>query len=262
VEAADRPEPFDRPVVLRRACEFLLVLVWAISDPSFRIHASRYLLAAITHICGDKPVERQLVARKRNTVLPFGVRAGVLRTRGAVSRMSKAKSRRCQKEDEMAQTTEESASAPPQVGETASSKDDAKAEVQQRAEEAKDQAKEKAQEVGKRAQSALRDQLDSRSTQVGYKVTSTADDVGAVGDELRRQGKETPARLADQAAERGERVGRYLQEADADRILMDAEDFGRRQPMAIVAGGLLLGFAAARFLKASSRDRYHGSRSH
>jgi hypothetical protein len=162
----------------------------------------------------------------------------------------------------MAQTTEESASAPTQVGETASSKDDAKAEVQQRAEEAKDQAKERAQEVGKRAQSALRDQLDSRSTQVGYKVTSTADDVGAVGDELRRQGKETPARLADQAAERGERVGRYLQEADADRILTDVEDFGRRQPMAMLAGGLLLGFAAARFLKASSRDRYHGSRSH
>jgi hypothetical protein len=176
--------------------------------------------------------------------------------------METAKSRRLQKEDEMAQTTEESAVAPPQVGEKPSSRDDAKAEVQQRAAEAKDQAKEKAQEVGKRAQSALRDQLDSRSTEVGHKVTSTAGDVGAVGDELRRQGKETPARLADQVAERGERVGRYLQEADADRIVADVEDFGRRQPVAMLAGGLLLGFAAARFLKASSRDRYYGSRSH
>jgi hypothetical protein len=30
----------------------------------------------------------------------------------------------------------------------------------------------------------------------------------------------------------------------------------------MLAGGLLLGFASARFLKASSRDRYYGSRSH
>ena len=32
--------------------------------------------------------------------------------------------------------------------------------------------------------------------------------------------------------------------------------FGRRQPWAVIAGGLALGFAASRFLKASSSRRY------
>jgi hypothetical protein len=80
-----------------------------------------------------------------------------------------------------------------------------------------------------------------------------------VGEELRRQGKEGPAKLADQAADRADRLGSYLQDSDADRILRDVEDFGRRQPWAVVAGGLALGFLASRFLKASSRDRYESS---
>jgi hypothetical protein len=37
------------------------------------------------------------------------------------------------------------------------------------------------------------------------------------------------------------------------------EDFGRRQPWAVIAGGLALGFAASRFLKASSSRRYESS---
>ena len=45
-------------------------------------------------------------------------------------------------------------------------------------------------------------------------------------------------------------------ESDADRILRDVEDFGRRQPLAVAAIGLAAGFAASRFLKASSRSRY------
>ena len=87
----------------------------------------------------------------------------------------------------------------------------------------------------------------------------TAQDVHAVGEELRKQGKDKPAQLADQAAERAERLGSYLKESDADRILSDIENFGRRQPWVIVAGGVALGFLGSRFLKASSRQRYQAS---
>jgi len=73
---------------------------------------------------------------------------------------------------------------------------------------------------------------------------------------LREEGQDGPARAAQQLADRAERVGGYLQESDADRILRDAEDFGRRQPLAVVGIGLFLGFAASRLLKASSRSRY------
>jgi hypothetical protein len=119
-----------------------------------------------------------------------------------------------------------------------------------------DQAKEKAQEAAGQAKGRVREQVDQRSTEAGEQVSSTASDLRSVGEELRKQGKDTPAKLADQAAERTERLGSYLTESDADRILGDVEDFARRQPWAVVAGGLALGFAASRFLKASSSQRY------
>ena len=51
-------------------------------------------------------------------------------------------------------------------------------------------------------------------------------------------------------------MGDYLKGASGDRILRDVEDFARRQPMLVAAAGLALGFAASRFLKASSSRRY------
>jgi hypothetical protein len=118
-------------------------------------------------------------------------------------------------------------------------------------------AQEKAQEAKARAGDRVREQVDQRSTQAGERVNAVAGDARSVGEELRRQGKEGPARLAEQAADRVERLGGYLQGSDADRILGDVEDFGRRQPWAVAAGGLAVGFVLSRFLKASSSDRYH-----
>jgi hypothetical protein len=117
------------------------------------------------------------------------------------------------------------------------------------------QAKDKAQEAKEQAGSRLRDQLDQRSTDAGRQVSGTAEDARGVARHLREQGKEQPAKLAEQAADRADRLGEYLQSSDADRILRDVEDFGRRRPMAIMLGGLAVGFAASRFLKASSERR-------
>ena len=129
-------------------------------------------------------------------------------------------------------------------------------QAREKAAEVADQAREKASEAAGQARGRMREQVDERSSKLGEQVGSTASDLRTVGEELRKQGKDTPAKLADQAAERSERVGRYLSESDADRILGDVEDFARRQPWAVVAGGVALGFAASRFLKASSGERY------
>jgi hypothetical protein len=120
---------------------------------------------------------------------------------------------------------------------------------------ATEQAKEKAQEGAQQAKRTVRDQVDERSTAAGERVGSTATDIRSVGEELRKQGKDQPARLAEQAAERAESLGDYLTRSDGDTILRDIEDFGRRQPWTVIAGGLALGFAASRFLKASSERR-------
>ena len=137
--------------------------------------------------------------------------------------------------------------------------DDSAGPAQEKAKEVAGQAQEKAQEAGQQARDKVRQQVDQRSTEAGERVTATAGDARSVADELRKQGKDAPARYAEQAADRVERVGSWLAESDGDRILRDVEDFGRRNPWAIVAGGLALGFAASRLLKASSTERYRSS---
>ena len=51
----------------------------------------------------------------------------------------------------------------------------------------------------------------------------------------------------------------WLEDSDGDQILGDVEDFARRNPWAVALGGLALGFAASRVLRASSGDRYQSS---
>ena len=122
-------------------------------------------------------------------------------------------------------------------------------------EQAKEKVQETAQQAAGQARGQIRKQVDERSTQAGEQVSSTADDVRSVAQQLREQGKEGPAKLAEQAAERAERLGSYLKQADGEAILRDVEDFGRKQPWAVMAGGLAAGFLASRFLKASSSRR-------
>jgi hypothetical protein len=102
----------------------------------------------------------------------------------------------------------------------------------------------------------VRQEVDTRTTQLGDQIASTAQDVRSVGEELRKQGKDGPARLADQAAERAERVADYMRNADADSLLGELEDVARRRPWAVMVGGLTLGFIASRFIKASGEQRY------
>lgn len=127
--------------------------------------------------------------------------------------------------------------------------------VQETAQRAMGQAQE---QVG-RARGQVREQVDQRLTQAGERAGTTADDLRTVASGLRRIDKDSSANVADQLAQRVEGVGRYLSSADGERILRDVEDFGRRQPWAVLAGGLALGFLASRVLKASSGRRYEGA---
>jgi hypothetical protein len=134
----------------------------------------------------------------------------------------------------------------------------ATAQAKDKAQEVAGQAQEKAQEAAGQARNQVRSQIDRRSTQAGEQVSGHAQSLRSVGNQLRERGEDQPAKVADQAADRLERAGNWLTESDADRILGDVEDFARKNPWAIMAGALALGFAASRVLKASSSDRYHG----
>jgi hypothetical protein len=123
-------------------------------------------------------------------------------------------------------------------------------------ETAKERAGEGAGGAMETARQRAKEQIDQRSTQAGERALGTADDIRSVSEELRRQGKDGPARLAERGAEQVDRAGSYLREADADALLNDVERFGRERPWAIAAAGLAIGIAVGRALKASSGRRY------
>lgn len=129
-------------------------------------------------------------------------------------------------------------------------------EVQDQAQEAVGQAKEQARETAGQVRGQLRTQVDERSTDVGERAMTSADDLHKVSDELRKQGKDAPARIADEVADRIERLGRYLERTDGETLLDDVEDLARRNPWPVALGGLAVGFAASRLLRASSHDRH------
>lgn len=127
---------------------------------------------------------------------------------------------------------------------------------QARAQQAAGEAQEKAQAAAGQAQAKVREQLDQRSSQLAEQANQQASDLRTVSQTLRDQGKDRPAQAVDRVAGYAEQAGRYLSENDADSMLSDAEDFGRRKPGAVAAGALALGLVASRFVKASSSRRY------
>ncbi len=135
-------------------------------------------------------------------------------------------------------------------------------QAQEKAQQAAGQAQEKAQQAAVQVQDRLREQIDQRSSQAADLINEQGSDLRSVGESLRREGKDGPAKAADRLAEYAEKVGDYLSEKDSHAILADAEDFARRQPWAVAAGGLALGFTASRFLKASSSERFQSHPSH
>lgn len=130
-------------------------------------------------------------------------------------------------------------------------------QAQEKAQQVAGQAKQQAQQAASQARDRMRQQVDQRTTQAGEQIGGQASDIRTVSEQLRQQGKDKPARLAQQAADQTERLASYLRQSDADRIMRDVESAARQQPWAVIAGGIMLGMAASRFLKASSSQRYH-----
>ena len=143
------------------------------------------------------------------------------------------------------------------AGQTGRDPDSTTAKAQEKAQDAAGQAQDKAQQAAGQARDRVREQVDTRSTQAGQQAETVANDVRSVGEHLRAEGKDKPAELADKAAARVADLGDYLKRSDGDAILRDVERLGRDKPWAVMAGGVVLGIAASRFLKASSSRRYH-----
>lgn len=139
------------------------------------------------------------------------------------------------------------------------------AEVKEKGEElvssTQEQLSAKAHELGEDVSFQVREQLDQRSTQAGEQMQAMSHALQSGIEQLRSEGKDVPAKVMTQLAERADDLGTYLQSSQADQMLMDLERFARRRPWVTAGVGVLAGFVASRFVKASADRRYEGSRS-
>jgi hypothetical protein len=117
-----------------------------------------------------------------------------------------------------------------------------------------DQAKQKAQEVRSEAEDMMRGRAQQGSEKAGEQALHTAHDLRSVSDTLRDRGREGAAHFIEEGAGQVERFASYLRTSDPDTIYRDVQDYARRQPWLVAAGGAALGFLAARFLKAAGQD--------
>ena len=121
--------------------------------------------------------------------------------------------------------------------------------------------REAAQEAVKQSKSFLGKQVDERSTTIGRQAGAVAQELRSVSRQLEQNGVPGAATAyVERGAELVDGVAQYLQDADSERLIADLEAFARREPWAIAAGALVVGFAASRLLKAGSLRRYTATR--
>jgi len=132
-------------------------------------------------------------------------------------------------------------------------------EQQSGMEQVKDKVGEAADQAKGKTREQLRSQIDERSTMAGDQVTSTANALRRASEQLRTEGNERMANVIDAFADRSQRFGGYLTNADGDRMLNDAERYMRKQPWLMAGAGALAGFLASRFVKATSTNRYRSA---
>jgi hypothetical protein len=113
------------------------------------------------------------------------------------------------------------------------------------------EAKDAGRQMAGDARRAAEEQIGQRSTMAGERVGLAAEDARDIAQHLRGKGRDAPARLADQAADRMDDFARYLRDADADRIMGDIRRVSREQPAALVAGAAVVGVLIGRVVKAS-----------
>jgi hypothetical protein len=120
-----------------------------------------------------------------------------------------------------------------------------------------DQAKQTTGQVVGQAQGQAATRLDRQKEAAAAGLSSVADAVRQMGQNLRGQA-EGQSPVVQYAAQYGERaadqIGRltdYLRRNDVNHLVREVEGFARRQPALFVGGAFLLGLAGSRFLKSS-----------
>lgn len=122
----------------------------------------------------------------------------------------------------------------------------------------KDMAKEAAQAVKEEAASFAADArtkaaetIDQKKETASRTLGDFANAVRKAGDELAQSDQSMATQFVRQAADGLESFARSVADKRPEEMLDTVRDFGRRNPMAFVAGSVLAGFAIGRLLRSS-----------
>jgi hypothetical protein len=113
--------------------------------------------------------------------------------------------------------------------------------------------------------------LDEQKGKVTSGLSSVADSIRQVGENLRGDGgadggeqnaiATTTAHYGETLADKIEDFSGYLENATIKDLTRDVEGFARRQPALFIGGAFLVGVLATRFLKTSAPDNQNGRNS-
>ncbi|CAN5772170.1 hypothetical protein BH24DEI2_BH24DEI2_03480 [soil metagenome] len=145
---------------------------------------------------------------------------------------------------------------------TSKAKDDAKevaqtvaTDVKQKAGEAKDHVVSQLNEVKDEVTNQAKSGLQEGRTQVASQVGGVASAVQQFGEQLRSEDHPHLAEYTEKFGSQVKGVADYMENRDIGDIISDVEGFARRQPAAFIGLSLVLGLAAARFLKSSTPNQ-------
>lgn len=135
---------------------------------------------------------------------------------------------------------------------------DRKTQAKEMVGQATEALKTEAQTFAQTAQERLRGEAQKRAETATKTLGDFASAIRRAGDELSQADQSPAARLVGQAADGLERLSLSLADKQPEDLLDAVRDFGRRHPMAFIAGGVLVGVALGRFVRASETDGQYG----
>ncbi|SDY74352.1 hypothetical protein SAMN05444004_10323 [Jannaschia faecimaris] len=116
------------------------------------------------------------------------------------------------------------------------------------------QARAKAEKLADQAKVAAGAKADDVKDKAGHRISDTADTIRNAGREFGADSYQAYA--ADYLADSLNKAAERIRTHDLEGVALEASAFARRNPAVVLGGAALLGFAAARLLKASdSRGR-------
>lgn len=98
----------------------------------------------------------------------------------------------------------------------------------------------------------VEDQIDTRKEWASGELSGISQALRQTGSQLREQDQGSIGQYAEQAAGQTDRLSGYLHEKEASQLIGEVESFARSRPSFFLGGAVILGVAAARFMKSSS----------